>query len=122
MTFITNNLTHGIEIGSRGITAWQQANNLYCLDLWEPKALPSADPRKLCPSNPVNRLIPALASESESSGSNTDTDTDTERLNEPISEEAVNLWNARMCFPGRETIIQLAKVSRGIDLTKTPRG
>ena len=74
MTFITNNLIHGIEIGSRGITAWQQANNLYCLDLWEPKALPSADPRKLCPSNPVGCLVPVLAPESESSGSDTDTE------------------------------------------------
>ena len=89
MTFVDNGLIHGIEFGSGGITAWQQAKNLYCLDLWEPEGKLSADPTKLGPSNPIDSPIAALAPEFESSGSETDTD----RLDRKISDEAVELWD-----------------------------
>ena len=85
MHFITKGLMHGIEFGLRGITAWQQSNNLYCLDLWEPKALLSANLTKQGPSNPMDGPIPAPAEVS------LDSDTDTEQPNGKITDEALDL-------------------------------
>ena len=85
MNFVTKGLIHGIEFGLRGITAWQQANNLYCLDLWELKALLSANPAKQGPSNPIDGPIPAPARDSS------DSDTDTERPNGKTTDEALDL-------------------------------
>ena len=115
MSFVTKGLIHGIEFGQRGVTAWQQANNLYCLDLWEPKALLSANPKALGPSNPIDGPIPAPADASS------DSDTDTERPNKTISEAAVKLWHARMGHLGHQNVKLLAKMSKGMDLTKVPK-
>ena len=115
MNFVNKGLIHGIEFGLRGVTAWQQANNLYCLDLWEPKALLSANPKSLGPSNPIDGPIPAPIDGSS------DSDTDTERPSEKISEEAVKLWHVRMGHLGHQNVKLLAKMSKGMDLTKMPK-
>ena len=101
MDFVTNGLIHGIKFGSKGIIAWQQANNLYCLELWEQNNLLSVGPRMLGSLNIIDDSISTLAPGSESSYS----DTDTERPNKELSEEAIALWDARMGYIGRQNII-----------------
>ena len=114
MNFVTKGLIHGIEFGLRGITAWQQANNLYCLDLWEPKALLLVNLAKQGPSNLIDGPIPAPARDSS------DSDTDTERLNRKTMDEALDLWHGRMGHLGHQNVKMLARMSKGIDLTKVP--
>ena len=85
MNFVIKGLIYRIEFGLRGITAWQQANNLYCLDLWEPKALLSANPTKQGLSNPIDGPIPAPTEDSSNS------DTNAERPDGKITDEALDL-------------------------------
>lgn len=130
-------IPNDIEIGTRGITAWLQDNNLYCFRLWESKSalvsfkeppmtvpVPKQDSIKFAmlhatsrhkeSSNPVDGVIPPPADSDSSSSESSDSDAPPRKIN----DQAVNLWHARMGHLGHQNIKKLAKLSKGMDLTK----
>lgn len=132
----------GVQIGSRGITAWLQANNLYCLRLWEsrsamvsfnaesgsasvsvPKephikfALLHSGPNSKERSNPVDGVIP-IPAESDSDSSSSFGDPPSDKAPGKVNEESLNLWHARLGHLGHQNVKKLARLSKGMDLSK----
>ena len=118
---------NGIELGTRGITAWLQDNNLYCLRLWEPPsslvsfqtepkyAMLHAGKHGKEFANPVEGVIPAPADTDSSSESDSNPDPERRKIN----DETLDLWHARLGHLGHQNVKKLVKLSKGIDLTKT---
>ena len=119
-------IPNGIKLGTRGITAWLQDNNLYCLRLWElPSSLGSfqTEPKYAMLhagkhgkefANPVDDMIPAPADTEWSSESDLDPNPERRKIN----NETLDLWHARLGHIGHQNVKRLVKLSKGIDLTK----
>ena len=136
---ISNPDKNGIEIGTKGITAWMQSNNLFYLPLWsEPEAFAGQSHLDghltTDPDVPKSGVEPDLSADVEmgdaenappqlEDAGNRDRDTNEDignRKERSVNSEAMKLWHQRLGHLGEANIKRLAQMSKGMDLYHKP--
>jgi hypothetical protein len=120
---------NGIAVGEHGVTFKRHANRLYILNMWQeaPQCLAAINALESSLIDPLLDDEQAQAPAQDSDDSDPEDPTTTASPNQkpkskskPINEETLKMRHARLGHIGRQSILKLAKVSSGMDLTAPP--
>lgn len=93
----------GFTVGTHGIMATKQSNNLYTFDLWEPTLgyHSTTSTSSVLVNSPVE-----------------DNSTSISNLTLPSTQDTLDVWHARLGHLGEQNVRKLATMSHGMDLAK----